>query len=68
VNVVAAMVAGVRWPAGYAVVLGHALALLAKDFVRVKVLAKPFKAGGIIRISLSEASACEAIFLGPVDD
>src|SRR5207245_2108796 len=49
VNVMAAMIAGVRRAAHYAMVLGHRFALDAVDAVRVEGIAKPLKAYGIGR-------------------
>jgi hypothetical protein len=49
VNVMAAMVAAVRTAAHDAMMLCDPRALPAKDAIRVLVVAKPFKAGGIVR-------------------
>src|SRR5208282_2029659 len=50
VNVMAAMIARVRRSAHNAMMLGHGLALLAIDAIRVEAIAKPFKAGCVIRV------------------
>jgi hypothetical protein len=50
VNVVAAMIARVRRTAHDAMVLGHGFALLAIDAFWVEAIAKPFKAGRVIRV------------------
>lgn len=58
VNVMAAMIAGIRRAAHDAMVLGHGLALLTIDAIRVKAIAKPFKAGCIIRELALEVFQC----------
>ena len=49
VNVMAALIARVRRTASYPVMLGNALAQLAKDTIRVQVAPEPFEAGNVIR-------------------
>jgi len=47
-NVMAALIAGVRWTAHGAMMFGHALAQLAVDTFRVQEVPKPFEAGSVI--------------------
>jgi hypothetical protein len=49
VDVMTAMIARVRRSAHNAVVLGHSFTLLAINAIRVEAIAKPFKAGRVIR-------------------
>jgi hypothetical protein len=51
---VAAMIARIRRSAHNAMVLGNRFALLAIDAIRVEVIAKPLKAGSVIRKLLLE--------------
>lgn len=53
-NVVAALIAGVRRAAHRAVVLCYTLAQLAKDAIRVQIIPKPFEARRVIREHLLE--------------
>lgn len=48
VNVMAAMIAGIRRAAHYAVMLCDRVARFAKDAVRVQVVLEPFKTGGVV--------------------
>jgi hypothetical protein len=47
-NMMAAMVARIRRATSYAMMLCHALAGVAKDAIRIEIVAKPFEAGRII--------------------
>jgi hypothetical protein len=58
VNVMAAMVARVGGAAHYAMVLGDRFALVAIDAFRVQAIAKPLKAGCIIRKLFLEVFQC----------
>ena len=47
-NMVSAMVAAIRRTANDAMMLGHALTLLAMDAIGVEVITQPLKAGRVI--------------------
>lgn len=48
VNVVTAIVTAIRWATDHAMMLSHALAILALDAVRVEMVLEPFKTGCVI--------------------
>jgi hypothetical protein len=58
VNVMAAMIARVGRSAHDAMMLGQRFALLTIDAFRVQAIAKPFKAGSVIRELLLEVFQC----------